>query len=245
MGVGTGRIRRCRRKSGALRRDLLDLLARLGARRRKCARRSSSTIPRSSMAFYFRARLHRRPRHGRDAARQEPARSQRPGGGRLRLEPDAARRSVRGPLSVSPARPPRPHPGGPPVDAVPSSPRPTRTSRSPSASPRPASTCCSRSRWTSRPRARSSWLRRCDAGVTLGVVLQHRFKPAAERLRAILPPDAGRDRQLLDSDPALAAAELLRRAGPRHEGARRRRRAAHAGHPHARPDAGLAGDRRR
>ena len=38
-----------------------------------------------------------------------------------------------------------------------------------------------------------------DAGVTLGVVLQHRFKPAAERLAAILQGRrAGRDRQLLD-----------------------------------------------
>ena len=48
---------------------------------------------------------------------------------------------------------------------------------------------------------------------------------------------AGRDRQLLDEHPAVAAAELLRRAGPRHQGARRRRRADDAGHPHPRPDA--------
>ena len=106
-------------------------------------------------------------------------------------------------------------------------------------SPAPASTSCSRSRSRSRPRGRSGWWRPATTpGVTLGVVLQHRFKPAAERLAAILRGGrAGRDRQLLDHHPAVAAAELLRRAGPRHQGARRRRRAAHAGHPHARPDA--------
>jgi D-galactarolactone isomerase len=38
-------------------------------------------------------------------------------------------------------------------------------------------------------------------------------------------------------DPAVAAAELLRSARPRREDARRRRRAADARHPHARPDA--------
>ena len=48
---------------------------------------------------------------------------------------------------------------------------------------------------------------------------------------------AGPDRQLLDEHPAVAAAELLRRAGPRHQGARRRRRADDAGHSHPRPDA--------
>ena len=48
---------------------------------------------------------------------------------------------------------------------------------------------------------------------------------------------ARRHRRLLDRHPPVAAAELLRRARPRNEGARRRRRAADAGHPHARPHA--------
>ncbi len=48
---------------------------------------------------------------------------------------------------------------------------------------------------------------------------------------------ARQDRELLHRDPAVAAAELLRSPGPRHQGARWRRRAPHAGHPHARPDA--------
>ena len=56
---------------------------------------------------------------------------------------------------------------------------------------------------------------------------------------------ARRDRQLLDLDPAVAAAKLLRRARPRHQGARRRRRAHDAGHPHPRPDAEPRRPRRR
>ena len=54
-----------------------------------------------------------------------------------------------------------------------------------SASPRPGSTSCSRSRSRSRPRAREQLVQRCDASVTLGVVLQHRFRPAAEKLHEI------------------------------------------------------------
>ena len=77
-----------------------------------------------------------------------------------------------------------------------------------------------------------------DVGVTLGVVLQHRFKPAAERLTSLLRGgSAGDIVNCSTSHPAVAAAELLRRAGPRNQGARRRRCADHAGHPHARPDA--------
>ena len=76
------------------------------------------------------------------------------------------------------------------------------------------------------------------AGVTLGVVLQHRFRPAGERLaRSPARRRPRRPRRLLDRHPPLAAAELLRRARPRHAGARRRRRAALAGHPHARSHA--------
>ena len=55
------------------------------------------------------------------------------------------------------------------------------------------------------------------AGVTLGIVLQHRFRPAGVRLAEMHRGGrARRDRRLLDRDPPVAAAELLRRAGPRH-----------------------------
>ena len=56
-----------------------------------------------------------------------------------------------------------------------------------------------------------------QAGVTLGVVLQHRFRPAGERLRTII--DEGRLGalvELLHVDSPVAAAELLRRARARH-----------------------------
>jgi hypothetical protein len=48
-------------------------------------------------------------------------------------------------------------------------------------------------------------------------MLQHRFRPAALKLRDMMRDGAARqDRELLDRDPAVAAAELLRRRGPRH-----------------------------
>ena len=177
----------------------------------------------------------------RDAARQEPARSAGPRGGRLRHEPDGgAPGGVRGPLSL-------PHRGQPRLRSWriaastrwPSSRRPTRTWRSRAELARAGKhVLLEKPLDVSTARAERLVAACGEAGVTLGVVLQHRFKPAAERLAAILRDRrAGRDRQLLDQHPAVAAAELLRRAGPRHQGARRRRRAAHPGHPHARPDA--------
>ena len=50
-----------------------------------------------------------------------------------------------------------------------------------------------------------------EAGVRLGVVLQHRFRPAAMRLRELLRAGAlGAPGRLLHLDPPVAAAELLR-----------------------------------
>jgi UDP-N-acetyl-2-amino-2-deoxyglucuronate dehydrogenase len=49
------------------------------------------------------------------------------------------------------------------------------------------------------------------AGIKLGVVLQHRFRPAALRLRRLLRSGAlGALVELLDLDPPMAAAGLLR-----------------------------------
>ena len=79
----------------------------------------------------------------------------------------------------------------------------------------------------------------CEAaGVTLGTVFQFRFR---EVLGSAPPParsgGAGRDRGGRAHRPLVAPAELLRRPWPRHAGPRRRRRAAHPGHPQPRPDA--------
>ena len=74
------------------------------------------------------------------------------------------------------------------------------------------------------------------AGIKLGIVLQHRFRPISIALGRPDPRrPARRHRQRFGAALQLAAAELLRPAGPRHQGARRRRRAADPGDPHARP----------
>ncbi len=76
------------------------------------------------------------------------------------------------------------------------------------------------------------------AGVTLGVVLQNRFRPASEHLRAqITAGAAGRSHGGQRAVPLVAAAKLLRPARPRHARARRRRRADHPGDPRPRSDA--------
>ena len=74
-----------------------------------------------------------------------------------------------------------------------------------------------------------------QAGITLAMMLQHRFRPASLRLTELCAAGGARPaRRRLGRGAVVAAAELLRRARPRHPGARRRRRAADAGDPHAR-----------
>ena len=89
------------------------------------------------------------------------------------------------------------------------------------------------------------------AGVRMGVVLQHRFRPAALRAAEILA--SGRLGRLVGASARVRLwrpQSLLRRARPRHHRPRRRRGAGHPGDPHARPDAqprrgGGRGDRLR
>ncbi len=77
-----------------------------------------------------------------------------------------------------------------------------------------------------------------EAGVTLGVVLQHRFKPAAERLAAVLREEGlGRIVNCSTAIRVWRPQSYYDEPGQGHQGARRRRRAADPGHPHARPDA--------
>ena len=74
------------------------------------------------------------------------------------------------------------------------------------------------------------------AGLRFGVVLQHRFREASQEARG--HPEkrrTGRADLGVRIHPLVASARILRPAGPRHEGARWRRRAADPGHSHARP----------
>ena len=79
-----------------------------------------------------------------------------------------------------------------------------------------------------------------QAGVKLGIVLQHRFRPVAVALAGLIAQDrlARSSAPRQNSPTGGRKAITTSRAG--NEGARRRRRAADAGHPHARP-ADLAG----
>ena len=105
-----------------------------------------------------------------------------------------------------------------------------------SASPPPASTSCWRSRSSARPRAPRRWCAAAESG----------RRQARRRVPAPLPRGlagapgtarGGRARRARRGQrrlPLVAAAELLRRARPRHARARRRRRADHPGDPHPR-----------
>ena len=117
-------------------------------------------------------------------------------------EPDAARRDAFArPLPVPACDSLEPILADRSIDAVAVlTPPNTHLEIAPQLAPQPASTCCSRSRSTSPPRGPEQLVAACrEAGVTLGVVLQHRFKPAAERLARILRDGrARRHRRLLD-----------------------------------------------
>ena len=71
-------------------------------------------------------------------------------------------------------------------------------------------------------------------GVKLGVVLQHRHKPATERLATLLHAGELGIPVGASAIIRLAPAGLLRRARPRHPGARRRRRADPTSNPYPR-----------
>ena len=76
------------------------------------------------------------------------------------------------------------------------------------------------------------------AGVTLGVVFQHRMRAASRALADLARSGALGALATRAGRPALvAAAGLLRRARPRHLRPRRRRRPRHPGDPHPRPHA--------
>ena len=88
------------------------------------------------------------------------------------------------------------------------------------------------------------WWRAMGA-VPYGVVLQHRMRPASQAARTLIDGgDARRGADAARRRAVVARPVVLRRARPRHLRARRRRRAADAGHPRAGSGA-VAGGRRR